>query len=268
MPTAVVIHGANNRNEAEFRAGVDRLANQLGQGWVLHPIWWGTAAVDLDLVRSGLAATFPPAPDNFWEINDGDGPTIGEAERQDEVRAEGGAPFYANAIWHGRRFALENFTGISADVFLYWHATDAILDQVHKSIRDAVGDSGGVNVISHSLGAIIAVDLAARAMLSIDRLVTYGTQISIAHVLDPTRNPGLQPYRPPQSVLVPGIETWTNLWNKYDPIAFAMSNVFRVSSGSVNDIEVPLNEDVPVTRAHSAYLQSERVIEAIRGALG
>jgi hypothetical protein len=89
-----------------------------------------------------------------------------------------------------------------------------------------------VYVLAHSLGGVIAVDAATRALdpLWIRGLVTLGSQSSFFQAIDP-RAP-LAPYMPDcPVVLPPTIDRWTNLWEPLDPLAFIAANVFQLASG-------------------------------------
>ena len=266
MPTALVIHGASNRSRDEWRGRVARLEKRMGDGWNLIPIWWGTAGVDLDLVKAGLPYLMPPRPgwrdesagEEFW------GPSIAEAQANGSLAADegGGGPddVGERVAWDAKRLVLTNTSGIAADVLMYWHRRSEIQEDVLEEIAKHISQP---NVVAHSLGAIISLDLVLSGALKIGGLVTFGTPVSAIHVFDPTRN-RLPPFKPSDGpVTVSGIQRWTNLWNHYDPIAFVAGEVFRLENGPVVDGEAPLPDGTPIGMAHDAYFQSRELLSAI-----
>lgn len=123
------------------------------------------------------------------------------------------------------------------DIIVY-HAHRA---DIHARVRAALAahapDQGTpdrpVSILGHSLGGVIAFDLAVAAdpPLSIDHLVTFGSQSPLLHVVDP-RVPMVPAFVPPTPSPLPAtIGRWTNLWEPRDPLAFIAAKVFVLASG-------------------------------------
>lgn len=182
-----------------------------------------------------------------------------------EAEAEFRVPGVATGIWHGRQWLLDAYAGVFADALLYWGKRETIQPAIVKKITEGEADAPIVNVIAHSLGGLIAVDLAAAGMVRINRLVTFGTPVSVAYVLDRGRI-GLPPYEPGKPVRISHIARWTNLWNKYDPVALHMAKVFALPDGSPRDIEIRLPDKTPVSEAHLAYWELDAVRVEVRRA--
>lgn len=113
-----------------------------------------------------------------------------------------------------------------------------------------------MRVIGHSLGGVIAVDMAtANDPLWTESLVTFGSQSPLFHVCDP-RGGQLRPYEDGARVALPAsLGAWTNLWEPLDVLAFIAAKMFRMHDGSA-----PV--DVPV-----AHLASSGHVDAL-GLLG
>ena len=125
-----------------------------------------------------------------------------------------------------------------------------------------------MRVVGHSLGGVIAVDIATKETpLWTSALVTFGSQSPFFHVCDP-RGGQLVPFREGQLVQLPAsLRSWTNLWEPMDPLAFIAAKVFRMHDGSVPvDVEVPHLVSSGLW-THSAYWQLQPVAEAIQQAL-
>ena len=148
--------------------------------------------------------------------------------------------------------------------------------EINNRVRDVIAqvDPGlgrspehPVDVLAHSLGGVIAVDMAtAEEPLWIRRLVTFGSQSPFFHVCDP-RGGALTPYSGTAIPLPESVRAWTNLWEPLDPVAFVAARVFRLADGSKpEDIEVPhLGSSGLWT--HSDYWQLAFVADAIGTAL-
>jgi hypothetical protein len=157
------------------------------------------------------------------------------------------------------------------DVFVY----QGHRDTVHKKVLDIIRKddptlgtaANPISIMGHSLGGIISFDLATRSVdpLHYKALVTFGSQSSILHILDP-RGGEIDPYAPPPSVRIPDtIGHWTNIWETWDPLAFAMSPVFGPLD-RVQDVRIPHRSTAPVF-SHGEYWTQEDAVDAMRGAL-
>ena len=157
------------------------------------------------------------------------------------------------------------------DVFVYQAHRQVVHDKVLEVIRKtdpALGTAAHpISIMGHSLGGIIAFDLATRIRepLHYKGLVTFGSQSSILHVLDP-RGGALVTYAPPPSVSIPDtIAHWTNIWEAWDPLAFAMSPVFGPLE-RVRDVRIPHRSTAPVF-SHGEYWTQDDAVDAMREAL-
>jgi hypothetical protein len=142
----------------------------------------------------------------------------------------------------------------------------AVVDEVDPALgRDP---EHAVAVIGHSLGGVIAVDLAtADEPLWTRSLVTFGSQSPFFHVCDP-RGGQLRPFAGGELVqLPPSLGAWTNLWEPMDVLAFIAARVFRLYDGSA-PIDLPVHHLVSSSLwTHSIYWDLDQVVTAIRAAL-
>ncbi|MEU9167687.1 hypothetical protein AB0D34_07810 [Streptomyces sp. NPDC048420] len=164
-------------------------------------------------------------------------------------------------------------TRFLGDVLVYQRHRDAIHARVRARIDEVDPRLGcdpehPVKVVAHSLGGVIAVDMAtAREPLWTEQLVTFGSQSAFFHVCDP-RGGQLQPYSGHTPVQLPtSLGRWTNLWEPLDMLAFAASQVFKLSDGST-----PIDRPVPHSATtglwtHSAYWDLPDVAAAIAEAM-
>jgi len=157
------------------------------------------------------------------------------------------------------------------DVFVYEAHRQAVHEKVLEIIRKVdktLGTAANpISIMGHSLGGIISFDLATRSVdpLHYKSLVTFGSQSSILHILDP-RGGALNAYAPPPSVRIPDtIGHWTNIWETWDPLAFAMSPVFGPED-RVRDVRIPHRSTAPVF-SHGEYWTQDDAVDAMREAL-
>jgi hypothetical protein len=164
-------------------------------------------------------------------------------------------------------------TRFFGDVLVYQRRRAAIHERVRATI-DEVDPALGrdpdhpVRVIGHSLGGVIAVDLAtADEPLWTSSLVTFGSQSPFFHVCDP-RGGQLLPYADGTLVqLPPSLGAWTNLWEPMDVLAFVAARVFRLHDGSA-PIDLPVRHLASSGLwTHSIYWDLDQVVTAIREAL-
>lgn len=148
-----------------------------------------------------------------------------------------------------------------------------------KELRKIHGDEWGtakrpIPVVAHSLGALILFDLAnnPKVDFAIDTMVSFGTQVSAIHLLEP-RNP------PPPfdgSTRLPidraNIARWVNLWHPIDWLAFVMTGIFEpgpTSDPHITDIRLDIDANLDVRNVHSSYWTSTKaaneIIAALRG---
>lgn len=159
------------------------------------------------------------------------------------------------------------------DVLVYQRHREAIHARVRESV-DGVDPALGrtperpVRVVAHSLGGVIAVDMATAATpLWTSSLVTFGSQAAFFHACDP-RGGQILPYSGSQPVVLPpSLARWTNLWEPLDMLAFAAAGVFRLHDGSTPvDISVPHTASTGVW-THSSYWDLPSVASEIGTAM-
>ncbi|MEV5842192.1 hypothetical protein AB0M32_09455 [Streptomyces sp. NPDC051985] len=164
-------------------------------------------------------------------------------------------------------------TRFLGDVLVYQRHREAIHSRVRKSI-DGVDPALGrtperpVRVVAHSLGGVIAVDMATAATpLWTSSLVTFGSQAAFFHACDP-RGGQIVPYSGSQPVVLPpSLARWTNLWEPLDMLAFVAGGVFQLHDGSIPvDISVPHAASSGVW-THSSYWDLPSVASEISTAM-
>jgi hypothetical protein len=169
-----------------------------------------------------------------------------------------------------RRQRGEGIARFLGDVFVYQRHRDAIHNRVRKAAGE-IGTGAGnaerpVQVIGHSLGGVIAFDLAVAAdpPLHTKALLTFGSQSPLFHIIDP-RSTKLAAFTLGTPVQLPAtLSSWRNLWEPMDPLAFVAEKVFRLADSSPP-------EDTPVAHmasfglwTHSVYWKTEELLGAIR----
>jgi hypothetical protein len=146
-----------------------------------------------------------------------------------------GAAFSAAAGRLNTYLRTESGPGITrffGDVLVYQRHRQDIHDRVWAAAAAIGVDAGkdpreAVRVIGHSLGGVIAFDIAtAKTPLWTKALVTFGSQAPFFHVCDP-RGGQLVPYEGTHLIQLPdSLHRWTNLWEPLDPLAFIAGRVF------------------------------------------
>lgn len=197
--------------------------------------------------------------------------------RLDELDRVVGAAFGAAAgrlNTHIRSTAGPRLTEVLGDVLVYQRHRDEIQARVREAIAEvdpALGRDADhpVDVVAHSLGGVIAVDMAtAEEPLWIRQLVTFGSQSPFFHVCDP-RGGVLKPFDGTVPVRLPSsLAAWTNLWEPLDVVAFVAAKIFRMHDGTS-----PIDRAVPHLASsglwtHSAYWDLDSVARDIAAALG
>jgi hypothetical protein len=152
MPSAVVIPGAGEPDQEQFEKRVGRFAARLGDDWELDPVWWSNRGRHLGDIRKGLPRTYPPPPSEELQTGPTDS-SVGTSEWPPKL-----VPL---AIWHGRKLFLDAFAGVLADALLYWGQREAIQRDVLSQLPPGPGvdEIPDIDVIAHSMGGIIAVDM-------------------------------------------------------------------------------------------------------------
>ena len=162
--------------------------------------------------------------------------------------------------------AITRFLG---DVLVYQRRRGEVQQRVREVVERACpglgrGPERPVRMIGHSLGGVVAIDLAtADEPLWTSSLVTFGSQSPFFHVCDP-RGGQLLPFEEGRLVrLPPSLGRWTNLWEPLDPLAFVAAPVFRLHDGGL-----PVDLPVPHLASsglwtHSAYWRLPELVKAI-----
>ncbi|MGF1429633.1 hypothetical protein [Kitasatospora sp. LaBMicrA B282] len=160
-------------------------------------------------------------------------------------------------------------TRFLGDVLVYQRHRATIHARVRAAV-DAVDPALGrtpgrpVRVVAHSLGGVIAVDMAtADQPLWTSELLTFGSQAAFFHLCDP-RGGQLAPHSGTGLVALPAsLARWTNLWEPLDVLAFRAAGVFRLADGGAPT-------DLPVGHlastglwTHSAYWEAPEVAATI-----
>lgn len=216
-----------------------------------------------DLAAEGAGANLDGGHDGLRDASPEDGRlrTLIRRRLRDLDRVAGAAvQAVAGRLNHAVRTRFgPGTTRFLGDVLVYQRHQAKIHARVRETI-DAVDPALGrspdrpVRVIAHSLGGVIAVDMATASVpLWTGSLLTFGSQAAFFHVCDP-RGGQLAPYAGAEGVtLPPSLGRWTNLWEPLDMLAFAASKVFRLHDGSTPvDIALPHSASDGLW-THSAY---------------
>jgi hypothetical protein len=172
-----------------------------------------------------------------------------------------------------RRFVGIQFVNFFGDIFAYQGEREKFHQRLHQAIDSHAPGWGQENrpisILAHSLGGVLSFDsaLIGESPLWIDNFITFGSQSSFFHVVDPRKN--LPTYAPQQPVVLPNrIRKWYNLWEPLDFLAFNAERIFRLSGG-----ETP--KDIPVFSpasrilrekgiTHGVYWESDELLEVLQ----
>jgi len=168
------------------------------------------------------------------------------------------------------RGALSTATALSFGDIVAYRDTDngaairkRVLDRAHAG---GIDTSKPIVVLAHSLGGLVVLDLLMKGELAAKRLVTFGSQPAMFHVL---KQLGIiDSYSPGHSSRVPAsIQSWINLWHPMDPLAFVASPVFALSNGNApKDVQIDTALSMIVGDKlwmHSAYWESNELVDAV-----
>jgi hypothetical protein len=270
----LVIHGIGTRDEATYRADVSALNEALGDQVRLIPVYWGDMggpSQPLDTVLPYLSWTAAEARQ--------------ASESPSEVRAAvanrdlGGLMDAVSAGWRRRSaesrrrvlgsiFSLVRtqylrasgeFTG---DLIIYQRRTADLQARVWETVMEHAPGHGlrgrPIDVITHSLGATIMVDLAVagRPTMHVRNLLSCASQVAYFHVIG-CSPPALDPAGEGRPVRLPdSIGGWTNFYVPLDPWAFLASPLFTLADGATpTDVEVYTGQagDRVLTHAAAYY---------------
>lgn len=226
------------------------------------------------------AVTDLQEPDDSWAGLRGEAPTEGlraliRRRLADLDRVAGAAmQAVAGRMNHTVRSRIgPGATRFLGDVLVYQRHREQIHARIREQIAAVDPELGRrpdrpVRVVAHSLGGVIAVDMAtAQEPLWTSSLLTFGSQPSYFHLCDP-RGGQLSPYTEQGPVTLPSsLGRWTNLWQPFDILAFAAARVFRLADGT-SPIDLPLPHTATAGLwTHSAYWNLPELASAIREAM-
>lgn len=176
------------------------------------------------------------------------------------------------AVNQAIRGALAKATALSfGDIVAYRDVENGarIRQRVLDACRQAsppIDTTKPVDVIAHSLGGLVTLEMAIAGDLRIDHFVTCGSQPAMFHLLAPLS--GIDPYVNDRKSPLPAgsVARWTNLWHPMDPLAFVAGPVFTLAGGtSPRDMRVTSSLSTIVADKlwmHSAYWESDELIKA------
>jgi hypothetical protein len=174
---------------------------------------------------------------------------------------------------HLRTATLPGIAQSVGDILVYQRHKERIQARVREVVAGVDPELGRsperpIDVVAHSLGGVIAVDMAtADDPLWVRCLVTFGSQSPLFHVCDP-RGGTLDPFEGTALVrLPPSVGAWTNLWEPLDALAFIAARVFQLNDGSAPDDRAVPHLASTGLWSHSAYWTLDSVARAIGNAL-
>ena len=275
---------------------------RLGERYRLVPVYWGDLGAD-DTHLDKVIARYPQRSRNF-------GVMVRDAIARPVYRGAGKARAWVErrrgdlrrsdlVYEHSRRRSSDSRANVHgylgdkfqearlwltqqslpfiADVIVYQSHTyrPKIHDRVREVIDQELGHDAGrpgrpIKVIAHSLGGVVAFDMATRTHdpLQIEALVTLGSQPAFFHLLDPRE--GLAPFEEDRPVTLPAtIGRWTNVWDEYDVLAFGAGEVFRLCDGAA-PTDTPVRctrsriKGAAFMRSHLGYFESDDAAAAAR----
>ncbi|MEM1355565.1 MAG: hypothetical protein AAGH88_11845 [Planctomycetota bacterium] len=267
----ILIHGIAMRSEAKVERYAEALNAQLGEGIQLVPIYWGDLGGD-DTYLHKVISRYPDKSANFGRMMQDAiaRPLVrgthqarawieqkrGELSRS-MAREQMSRKFSRDARQRVRGYMGDKFQDVRlwltqqslpfiADVIVYQSHT--YRPRIHARVREVIdrelGEDAGrpgkpVKVIGHSLGGVVAFDMAVRSEdpLHIESFVTLGSQPAFFHLLDPRE--GVEPFEGEPVTLPATVGNWTNISDAYDVLAFSTREVFVLHEGhSPEDLTV------------------------------
>lgn len=142
---------------------------------------------------------------------------------------------------------------------------ERIRNTVVSEIQTALKDFDGIILVGHSLGSVIAYDVAKQYLqtednsLKIKTLITMGSPLKWITEIRRAED-GKQGPINPQELSLPGIK-WINIYDKEDPIALKEelpNNMFE------NVENVPLESGEKFIKAHTCYWTQDKVASIVR----
>ncbi len=164
-----------------------------------------------------------------------------------------------------------NFISFAGDIISYLSREDLVYARIRQRIDEECAGAGTqerpIGVIAHSLGGVIAFDLAVAKdkALYIDGFVTFGSQSPFFHAVC-DRSDAIDAFRG-QAVRLPATFSgkWVNLWEPMDPLAFIAENTFEHPNGPDRIRDQPVKSP-PGTGlwTHSSYWDIDDLARAVR----
>ncbi|MFI4862519.1 MAG: hypothetical protein ACIAXF_17780 [Phycisphaerales bacterium JB063] len=301
----VMIHGIAMRRAEKVASYASTMQQRLGEGYRLVPVYWGDLGAD-DTYLHKVIARYEQRSTNFgammrdaftrpmvrgagkaraWvEAQRGDlrrSSILREQSRRHSTNTRANVHGYlGDKFQEARLWLTQQSLPFLADVIVYQSHT--YRQKIHERVREVIdrelGEDAGragrpIKVIAHSLGGVVAFDMAVQNTdpLHVEAFVTLGSQPAFFHLLDPRE--GLAAFEGDQPVELPAtIGRWTNVWDEYDLLAFGTGEVFRLHDG-----RPPIDTAVRCTRSrikgaafmksHLGYFESEGAAKATREAL-
>lgn len=280
-------HAAGGLGQLTAEGGVEVRDTPAGAGMeqALRVEWpgtrWLTAVDDPEVLRAVGAALAGPLADE--DLGPGGGAEIRDVDvrgfvrrRLQELDRVVGAVLAAaggRVNSHLRTAMLPGVAQGVGDILVYQRHQERIRARVREVVASVDPELGRsperpIDVVAHSLGGVIAVDMAtADDPLWVRSLVTFGSQSPLFHVCDP-RGGKLDSFDGAALVrLPPSIAAWTNLWEPLDVLAFVAARVFQLHDGSAPDDRAVPHVASTGLWSHSAYWTLESVATAIGRAL-
>lgn len=277
MPEKVLlIHGIAMRSEEKVAKYAASLSDLIGDRYELVPVYWGDLGGD-DTYLHKVIGRHAESADQFSHmvhdvvarpINRGAGKARawferrrGDRKRSDVIqkvfkqRSEDARTrvrgYLGDKFQDARLWLTQQTLPFIADVIVYQSHT--YRPKIHARVREVIArelgpDAGTakqpVKVIAHSLGGVVAFDMACsnHEPLHMEAFVTMGSQPAFFHLLDPRE--GVVPFEGEPVPLPATIGRWTNVWDEYDMLAFASDEIF-----TLHDDSRPLDVRVRATRS-------------------
>lgn len=305
MPEPVLlIHGIAMRSEEKVARYAEALGAGIGERYRLIPIYWGDLGAD-DTYMHTVIGRHPDRSGGFKHM-------VQDAIRRPMLRGAGKAQawvqrrkgelrksvvinehtrrkstearqrvrgYLGDKFQNARLWLTQQSLPFIADVIVYQSQT--YRQKIHRRVREVIDRELGaeygragrpVKIIAHSLGGVVAFDMALSAAdpLHMSSYITLGSQPAFFHLLDPRE--GLAPFEGEPLGLPANIRRWTNVWDEYDVLAFATGEVFRLHDGGPpSDYSVRCTRSrfkgAAMMRSHLGYFDNNSTAQIVRDAL-
>lgn len=301
MPEKILlIHGIAMRSEEKVTRYAQTLCALMGDQYELVPVYWGDLGAD-DTYLHKVIVRYPVSAGRFSKMvheavarpvtrGAGKAKAWFERRRGDRTRSAAIEQVFkkrsqeARSKIHGylgdkfqdvRLWLTQQTLPFIADVIVYQSHT--YREKIHMRVREVIerelGAGAGtrdrpIKVIAHSLGGVVAFDMAClnQDPLYLSAFVTMGSQPAFFHLLDPRE--GVPAFEGEPVPLPVTIGRWTNVWDEYDVLAFATQEIFRLHDGTA-----PADVSVRATRSrlsggvfmrsHMRYFTNQDTADAI-----